>query len=165
MDTATLAALVALGAEGGMRAAPRLVRGFARLDVPARWYAAAVIPLGAALAAAGIYRLVGGASAGGPGLSPASWAGLALVALVSGPLGEEAGWRGLVLPRLLDAHTPLGAGVRLGLLWDGWHVPLWFVSGGLATHRPEPGRRGACPSNAIERDAFPRGDALVDLRS
>lgn len=56
---------------------------------------------------------------------------------------EEIGWTGFATPRLLDRHSPLKAGLLLGLLWALWHMladysgnislmgaswPLWFIS-------------------------------------
>jgi membrane protease YdiL (CAAX protease family) len=47
--------------------------------------------------------------------------------LLCGPLGEEPGWRGFALPRLQAKHGPVAASIWLGLLWAGWHWPLWFL--------------------------------------
>lgn len=52
----------------------------------------------------------------------------ALMALTTGPLGEEAGWRGFFLPRLLGRYSPLVASVILGVIWGIWHVPLYVHS-------------------------------------
>ncbi len=49
--------------------------------------------------------------------------------LLGGPLGEEPGWRGYALPRL-EAHLGAVRGsLMLGLLWAGWHLPLFLRSG------------------------------------
>jgi uncharacterized protein len=50
--------------------------------------------------------------------------------LVGGPLGEEPGWRGFALPRLQARWGAVWASVWLGALWAGWHLPLWWISGG-----------------------------------
>lgn len=61
-------------------------------------------------------------------------AGMLLLNLVSGPLGEEAGWRGLALPRLPQrTKHPLKAAITLGILWDLRHLPLWATSGNQST--------------------------------
>jgi hypothetical protein len=46
--------------------------------------------------------------------------------LLGGPLGEEPGWRGYALPRLESAFGPVRGTLLLGLLWTGWHLPLFF---------------------------------------
>lgn len=48
-------------------------------------------------------------------------------ALPTGPLGEELGWRGFALPRLQKMFGPLAASLLLGVLWAGWHLPLFFL--------------------------------------
>jgi uncharacterized protein len=37
---------------------------------------------------------------------------------------EELGWRGYALPKLLKAHSPLVAGLIIGVLWGSLHVAL-----------------------------------------
>ena len=49
--------------------------------------------------------------------------------LLGGPLGEEPGWRGYALPRLESAFGPFRGSLLLGLLWTGWHLPLFFYPG------------------------------------
>ena len=49
--------------------------------------------------------------------------------LLGGPLGEEPGWRGYALPRLEAALGPVRGSLVLGLLWTGWHLPLFFYPG------------------------------------
>jgi len=49
--------------------------------------------------------------------------------LLGGPLGEEPGWRGYALPRLEAAFGPLRGSLVLGLLWAGWHLPLFLYDG------------------------------------
>jgi membrane protease YdiL (CAAX protease family) len=46
--------------------------------------------------------------------------------VVSG-LGEEPGWRGFALPRLQQRWGPLRATLLIGLLWGGWHLPLFLT--------------------------------------
>jgi len=50
------------------------------------------------------------------------------VLVTGGPLGEEIGWRGFALPRLQQRWTPLLASLVLGVLWAGWHLPLWWIA-------------------------------------
>lgn len=49
--------------------------------------------------------------------------------LLGGPLGEEPGWRGYALPRLEAALGPVRGTLVLGLLWTGWHLPLFWYPG------------------------------------
>ena len=63
------------------------------------------------------------------------WSVLASIAvynystLAGGPLGEEPGWRGYALPRLERALGPVRGSLVLGLLWTGWHLPLFWYPG------------------------------------
>jgi membrane protease YdiL (CAAX protease family) len=49
--------------------------------------------------------------------------------LIGGPLAEEPGWRGTAYPRLRASMTRLQAGLLLGAVWAGWHLPLFFITG------------------------------------
>jgi membrane protease YdiL (CAAX protease family) len=49
--------------------------------------------------------------------------------LLGGPLGEEPGWRGYALPRLEARMGPVYASAVLGMLWFGWHLPLFLIHG------------------------------------
>jgi membrane protease YdiL (CAAX protease family) len=52
-----------------------------------------------------------------------------ILVLTSGSLGEELGWRGYALNTLQKKHTPLKAGLIVGVLWGFWHLPLIIISG------------------------------------
>ena len=43
--------------------------------------------------------------------------------------GEEIGWRGFALPRLANRFGLAGASIILGIIWAGWHLPFFFMSG------------------------------------
>jgi membrane protease YdiL (CAAX protease family) len=125
----TVAALTVTGITEGRSGIKKLLLRFTQFKLSARWYLAALIPLGLALAAAGIYRLGGGAAFGGVSLSLSFWLGLIAINIFTGATGEESGWRGFALPRLLEKYSPLKAGILVGLAWNFWHLPLWFTSG------------------------------------
>lgn len=48
--------------------------------------------------------------------------------LLGGPLFEEPGWRGFLQPRLEEIMRPWIAAMCVGLMWAGWHIPLFFVT-------------------------------------
>ena len=41
-------------------------------------------------------------------------------------LGEETGWRGYALPHLQKTRSATVATLILGMLWAGWHLPMFF---------------------------------------
>lgn len=49
---------------------------------------------------------------------------VAVLAIFSGPLGEEPGWRGFALPELMQRHAEVSASLIVGVVWSTWHLPL-----------------------------------------
>ena len=135
----SVAAVVATVAFGGRPALRSLGSRLVLWRVAPRWYLAAVaLPVLPALAALGVH-LAGGGEHDVHGLVPlAATLPLLLTQLVMHLLTEEAGWRGVALPRLRAGLGSLPAGVVLGLLWAGWHIPMFFLEGTRQTY-PFPG--------------------------
>jgi uncharacterized protein len=131
--TPSLAAAIVVSALEGREGVARLFGKLIRFRMAARWYLAALIPIGLVVVSVSAYQLSGGLPEGGVNLTPTFWANLVLVNLLTGPTGEEPGWRGFALPRLMQRFSPPTAGLILGVLWSFWHLPLWLVSGYAST--------------------------------
>ena len=50
--------------------------------------------------------------------------------------GEEIGWRGFALPRLQERFSALTASVILGIVWAGFHLPLFWTIGSTQAEQP-----------------------------
>lgn len=108
-----------------------------RWRVPIRWYLAALIPAAAGVVGVAFLALAG---SGWPSLAQLSTmpglpavgllAVLAMVLVING-YGEEVGWRGLAWVRLRERHSLPGAAALLGILWAGWHVPVFWLDTGM----------------------------------
>lgn len=124
-----LAAVIVTGVLAGRDGFRQLLGKFLDYRIAPQWYLVALFPFPLAFVAAGLYRLAGGAAPGNSGLSAGFWAGLIILNLLQGATGEEAGWRGFALPRLQETYGPVKASLILGLVWNFWHFPLWFING------------------------------------
>lgn len=123
-----VAALVTLRVTEGPGTASELLRRCVRWRVPVVWYLVAIpavvlVPILAAF----LVPDVGGTFTISVETVLMMVVLLVTVQLVVGALGEEPGWRGFALPRLQQRYGPLGASVLLGLLWAGWHAPLFVM--------------------------------------
>lgn len=99
-----------------------------RWRVHPKWYAAAIgIPAVLALGSAAVAEVVG---------SPVDFSrfafdpvtlgvGIVLGTAVGGGQ-EELGWRGFAQPELQSRYGGLWAAVVVGVLWGGWHLPLFL---------------------------------------
>ena len=123
----SLVALALTERAGGRAATRALLDRVFLWDVAARWYVFAVgYMLAIKLSAALVYRFVTG---GWPRFGDEAWYLMAIAIVFSTwvQAGEEIGWRGYALPRLSARVGLAPASVILGVLWAGWHLPLFFV--------------------------------------
>jgi membrane protease YdiL (CAAX protease family) len=120
---AFLVTVVTEGADGVRSWRARLFRW----RVGTRWYAFALVaaPISTMLAT---LALPGGEDA--LRLPPLTlllaYVPLLVVQYLTSGLAEEPGWRDFALPRLQHRHGTL----VLGVLWTGWHLPLFLTSWG-----------------------------------
>jgi membrane protease YdiL (CAAX protease family) len=115
-----------------------------RWGVNWRWYALALLGV-PALLAAGTLVVSPGAAAGlrfpALGVLLAYVPFLVLQMLTTG-LAEEPGWRDFALVRHQRQQGPLVGTLILGVLWAGWHLPLFLTDWGRENG-------GANPSNIL----------------
>ena len=114
----------------------RIWRGrLTRWRVGARWHAFALLGV-PALVIAGFLVLAGGR------IEPPSTTALLLVVpglviqILTTGLAEEPGWRDFALPRIQHRLGPLPGTLVLGVLWGGWHLPLFFTEWGRGDASP-----------------------------
>jgi len=131
-----LAAIVVLALTQGKAGLLGLFRRMGRWRIPPGWYVVALLLPAVLAAAAAVLNVLLGAEA--PSTAElAGWTSLfaifAIVLLVPGFGGawEEPGWRGYALPRLQSRRSALVAGLILGALIAGWHLPL-MIAGQVA---------------------------------
>jgi hypothetical protein len=131
-----IAALIVIPLTQGWAGLRELGSRMIRWRVRWYWYVVAiVVPLAVHLITVGLNV------AAGVGIPPQGFTSLTgfllifavrLVNPLDGPLGEDPGWRGFALPGLQGlGYSPLLATVILAVLITGWHLPLFFMGGGL----------------------------------
>lgn len=125
----TVAAFVLVTYVDGLAGARRLAGRAIRLNYPARWLLVALL-LTPALVAVGLLVAVATGTtpsfpwADSPVVLPIAFA---FIFFLGGPVQEEFGWRGVFLDALQARFGALTSGVAVGLVWAGWHVPLFFI--------------------------------------
>jgi membrane protease YdiL (CAAX protease family) len=130
----TAALIVTAIAEGraGLR---RWARRLVRLRVGWRWYLAVLLGVPVVLLATTF--VLPGAWAD-PRLPTAGlllgYLSTLLVQLITTGLAEEPGWRDFALVRLQDRLGPISGTMLLGVLWGGWHLPLFLSTWGGWPH-------------------------------
>lgn len=135
----SLAAVGLVGQAGGWAGLRNWVARGLRWRGGWGWAAVAVgLPLGVMALAAAVHVGLGGilppSPVRGHGLVAAANFGLILV--LGGPLGEEFGWRGYALPVLQERYGWRVGSLVLGVVWSGWHLPLFFLSNTSQQHIP-----------------------------
>jgi membrane protease YdiL (CAAX protease family) len=99
-----------------------------------RWYAFALLGIPASLVAATL--LLPGAPADlrhPPATAILAYLPMLVIQVLTTGLAEEPGWRDFALPRIQQSRGPVTGTVILGVLWAGWHLPL-FLTGWALGH-------------------------------
>jgi uncharacterized protein len=115
---------------GGKEDLRRLIRRSLEWRFGPRWYLSSLLsPLLVAFAASIAAVWIDGAEIPGNWFSPSMPLGFMIFLLVYIGIGEEIGWRGFALPRFQQSLGSLGGSVATGVLWAGWHLPLFLMPG------------------------------------
>lgn len=130
-----ISAVVVLGISEGAPAARELLGRLTFWRVERRWYAVAVFLPGVVVGVALLIdAVVFDVSTPLPSLDLLPlFVGSILANMVIGGGLEEIGWRGFALPRLQAEYSALTASLVLGVVWIGWHAPLFVVPGAIQT--------------------------------
>lgn len=128
-----LAAVVVTALVDGRGGLRDLGRRAVRWRVGRGWWLVVVATLALAVLAL-VPPLVGGDDPPTPGdftrytgvgdLTPV---GVVLLVLLVNGFGEETGWRGFAVERLLPDHGLRWTALVVGLIWMGWHLPLFWI--------------------------------------
>jgi membrane protease YdiL (CAAX protease family) len=137
-----VAIYVSAALTGGRAAVRDVLTRIFSFRISPRWYAVTVVvALAQAVVPLALFVGLGGHHAGEVGrLAPtATLPAFLLVEFLLFLFTEEAAWRGFALPRLQTIFTPAKASLVLGLLWSGWHIPLFLTAGSFQANIPYAG--------------------------
>jgi len=128
-----ISAVIVLGAAEGGHAVWRLLDRLMLWRVERRWYIVAVLLPGVVVGVAlFIDAIVFDVPTPVPSLDLVPlFVGSILANMVIGGGLEEIGWRGFALPRLQAEYSALTASLMIGVVWVGWHAPLFVVPGAI----------------------------------
>jgi len=122
----SLAGLCMFAFAGGWQGVRTGLRKFLQWRQPLGWYVSVLVfPICIQIAAVLIHMRPAVDFLGGLRTIPLAF----MVALPFGPLAEELGWRGYLLPQLLKRYDAITATFIVGLVWAGWHVPIFVYPG------------------------------------
>lgn len=113
----------------GPQAVRKLLGRLVKWRIAPRWYAVGVLLPGVLVGATILFdTLVWDVITPIPTLELLPlFLGSILINMVIGGGLEEIGWRGFVLPRLQKSYTALTSSLVVGIIWIGWHAPLFVV--------------------------------------
>jgi uncharacterized protein len=103
-----------------------------RLINPVVFFPSLLITPAAILIAAGISIALGGNSAQlqfAEGFSFTIGMVPTLIVLILAATFEELGWRSYAMDSLHSRYEYFTASLIFGLLWSGWHIPMFFING------------------------------------
>jgi membrane protease YdiL (CAAX protease family) len=132
-----LAAFTVTFINQGRAGARDLLSQMFRWRVRLRWYAAALAPAVAGSATVAVLAVADNRwptlhdLSTMPGLPSAGFGALLAMVLVINGYGEEVGWRGFAWARLRERHSIAGAAALLGIVWAGWHLPVFWLDTGM----------------------------------
>lgn len=122
------AAFAVTAAAEGRAGLRRWARRLTHWRVGWRWYAAVLTAVPAVILLSTL--LLPGAAGGIQAVSALvllAYLPMLVVQVLTTSLAEEPGWRDFALPRLQRRFGALTGTVVLGLLWGGWHLPLFLT--------------------------------------
>lgn len=127
-----VAAIVVTGLSEGKAAVKQLLRPLLFWRVHPLWYGVALgLPILLSMLAVGLGGLLGWPMQ----METVTFTPLLVTVFVL-VVGEEIGWRGFALPRLLQRYSPVMASLVLGVLWAGWHLPMFILPGSPMIEMP-----------------------------